>query len=354
MTKSESEARKHEIAADAERKIGKTVEEWCESGEFDLHSRVRAIVKEALTSYEEELTGTRTIEALSSSAHVERPQPDTKPRAVLAEIPPFLVVRRRDAYAPEVWEFHDEQAARRHFDSAQAQWTSTFLCRVIQRGMAAPAATPDVVCQHGTAMDVHCCNCHSGFLFDSDSCVCALETSPSQTPEEHPAVETPEVMTTCRCGQFDMPIDAMKIKARNGGVHARHTCCWGVKTQEVDLSPEAQPSSAPPDPIVSAMGEKQEERADTELADRMNRWLTEPLRDCGYCGLENPNPLCPRHKAQPSPETPASLECDQCGARSEHYPNMPRNVGDRCPSGSSCDGSMVSRADTPEPRKDAE
>jgi hypothetical protein len=43
-------------------------------------------------------------------------------------------------------------------------------------------APQDVVCDHGTAMDVHCCNCHSGFLFDSDSCVCALETSPSETP----------------------------------------------------------------------------------------------------------------------------------------------------------------------------
>lgn len=30
----------------------------------------------------------------------------------------------------------------------------------------------DWVCEHGTAMDVHCCNCHSGFLFDADSCVC--------------------------------------------------------------------------------------------------------------------------------------------------------------------------------------
>ncbi len=24
----------------------------------------------------------------------------------------------------------------------------------------------DHVCKHGTAMDVHCCNCHSGFIFD--------------------------------------------------------------------------------------------------------------------------------------------------------------------------------------------
>jgi hypothetical protein len=33
-------------------------------------------------------------------------------------------------------------------------------------------ARGDYVCQHGTAMDVHCCNCHSGFLFDLESCVC--------------------------------------------------------------------------------------------------------------------------------------------------------------------------------------
>lgn len=30
----------------------------------------------------------------------------------------------------------------------------------------------DPVCEHGTAVDVHCCNCHSGFLFDIDWCVC--------------------------------------------------------------------------------------------------------------------------------------------------------------------------------------
>jgi hypothetical protein len=24
----------------------------------------------------------------------------------------------------------------------------------------------DHVCQHGVALDVHCCNCHSGFVFD--------------------------------------------------------------------------------------------------------------------------------------------------------------------------------------------
>ncbi len=34
---------------------------------------------------------------------------------------------------------------------------------------------PDPVCDHGTAVDVHCCNCHSGFLFDTDSCRCVFD-----------------------------------------------------------------------------------------------------------------------------------------------------------------------------------
>ena len=30
----------------------------------------------------------------------------------------------------------------------------------------------DICCEHGVALDVHCCNCHSGFLFDIEHCVC--------------------------------------------------------------------------------------------------------------------------------------------------------------------------------------
>lgn len=30
----------------------------------------------------------------------------------------------------------------------------------------------DVTCEHGVAMDVHCCGCHSGFLFDRQKCTC--------------------------------------------------------------------------------------------------------------------------------------------------------------------------------------
>ncbi len=28
--------------------------------------------------------------------------------------------------------------------------------------------TGDTICEHGTAADVHCCNCHNGFIFDPD------------------------------------------------------------------------------------------------------------------------------------------------------------------------------------------
>lgn len=38
--------------------------------------------------------------------------------------------------------------------------------------------TGEWACEHGTALDVHCCNCHSGFLFDVNWCVCILAVSP--------------------------------------------------------------------------------------------------------------------------------------------------------------------------------
>jgi NTP pyrophosphatase (non-canonical NTP hydrolase) len=33
------------------------------------------------------------------------------------------------------------------------------------------------VCPHGTAVDVHCCNCHPGFLYDHAACVCTFADS---------------------------------------------------------------------------------------------------------------------------------------------------------------------------------
>jgi hypothetical protein len=32
----------------------------------------------------------------------------------------------------------------------------------------------DWVCEHGTASDIHCCGCHSGFIFDRTKCTCGV------------------------------------------------------------------------------------------------------------------------------------------------------------------------------------
>lgn len=57
------------------------------------------------------------------------------------------------------------------------------------RERRAPMAADDAVCPHGHAMDVHCCGCHSGFLFDPDSCICEeltdyMAANPSTSLEE--------------------------------------------------------------------------------------------------------------------------------------------------------------------------
>lgn len=36
-------------------------------------------------------------------------------------------------------------------------------CHWIEERIELPV---DAVCEHGVAMDVHCCNCHTGFIFD--------------------------------------------------------------------------------------------------------------------------------------------------------------------------------------------
>jgi hypothetical protein len=54
-------------------------------------------------------------------------------------------------------------------------WNVERMHDIFDRAVALSSPSPegqDVTCQHGVAMDVHCCNCHSGFLFDPESCVC--------------------------------------------------------------------------------------------------------------------------------------------------------------------------------------
>lgn len=56
-------------------------------------------------------------------------------------------------------------------------------------------ADDDAVCSHGVALDVHCCGCHSGFLFDPDSCIClAIE----DLRTEYPGLSIDELRDRCR------------------------------------------------------------------------------------------------------------------------------------------------------------
>lgn len=75
----------------------------------------------------------------------------------------------------------------------------------------------DVTCEHGTAMDVHCCNCHSGFIFDSKACVC---------------------LKSCRCGvlhtQWNLPCD------REVGHSGQHRCCI-EQHDAVEFWPQSRP-----------------------------------------------------------------------------------------------------------------
>lgn len=47
----------------------------------------------------------------------------------------------------------------------------------------------DVVCEHGTASDVHCCGCHHGFLFTPESCTCP----PWDDPDSEMYIDDQEV-----------------------------------------------------------------------------------------------------------------------------------------------------------------
>jgi hypothetical protein len=57
-----------------------------------------------------------------------------------------------------------------HLDGCERCRTQPFdLCADGARLISAAVVdAADHVCEHGTAMDVHCCNCHSGFIFDRD------------------------------------------------------------------------------------------------------------------------------------------------------------------------------------------
>lgn len=58
----------------------------------------------------------------------------------------------------------------------------------------------DWVCEHGTAMDVHCCYCHNGFIFEDDH-VCQVDPARAATCD-HEFADT----TFCvKCGWTPPP-----------------------------------------------------------------------------------------------------------------------------------------------------
>lgn len=83
----------------------------------------------------------------------------------------------RIALGPRIEMFARERRAG--WDGSGIGVNDTVYVRTLSPEELAPGTTrlPDggIVCQHGTAMDVHCCGCHSGFLFDAATCVCGRE-----------------------------------------------------------------------------------------------------------------------------------------------------------------------------------
>jgi hypothetical protein len=78
----------------------------------------------------------------------------------------------------------------------------------------------DVTCEHGTAMDVHCCNCHSGFLFAINDCHCTF-ACPSQ--ENRPMEERMLKWFV----YAHLPEDLQKVSSIFAA--AAHATCEGLK-----------------------------------------------------------------------------------------------------------------------------
>lgn len=72
---------------------------------------------------------------------------------------------------------------------------------------------PDLVCEHGRAMDVHCCNCHGGFIFDSADCTClTMDAHRSGGAYVQLRILKEDLRGSLRSGylfgHFDEPLDA--------------------------------------------------------------------------------------------------------------------------------------------------
>ncbi|MGH9370999.1 MAG: hypothetical protein ACRD15_05655 [Vicinamibacterales bacterium] len=75
----------------------------------------------------------------------------------------------------------------------------------------------DPVCEHGTAWDVHCCGCHSGFLFDLSACVC-FDDDDDPEPLEGDDDDPYGIVDDDPDNEDEEPDDDEDIQATNGGV----------------------------------------------------------------------------------------------------------------------------------------
>lgn len=60
--------------------------------------------------------------------------------------------------------------------------------------------TGDHVCEHGTAVDVHCCGCHNGFIFDREHVCPPCANSVHAWSNDFGDDWTPARGTLCDCG----------------------------------------------------------------------------------------------------------------------------------------------------------
>lgn len=88
---------------------------------------------------------------------------------------PVAVIGSPDAVLPQPSGASPQEPRREHTDACQDNFDRLTIGRpaieqacicASQEPTAEASPQADTTCEHGTAMDVHCCNCHSGFIFD--------------------------------------------------------------------------------------------------------------------------------------------------------------------------------------------
>lgn len=93
-------------------------------------------------------------------------------------------------------------------------------------GFGSSVTEVEPTCEHGTALDVHCCNCHSGFIFDKDHKCPAAPPSAGVTPpnlEQVARVIAAAVAQRVKDGDPCRPIENIVYHEvlRSGGVTPR-------------------------------------------------------------------------------------------------------------------------------------